>query len=140
MIDYVSANDGKLELHNNFRGRSIDQTEVFTAGTVQEVANILNTYGFGDSFQSSSSMDFADEYGFETADGAINLLHEGIKFQDNCYVNACGKHWWIEVHYKNGNIGGSRLETFAEYEDFMKNEILRNTKIKSYKVYERENR
>ena len=72
MIDYLSAQDGKLALHHS------DRKEVFLASTAQEVADILTTHGHGDSFASSSSMDFADEYGFDTYDGATNLLYAGF--------------------------------------------------------------
>ena len=76
MIDYLSARNGKLVLHNskNFT----EAREEFEASTPKEVADILTTHGYGESFATSSSMDFADEDGFDTYDGATNLLYAGF--------------------------------------------------------------
>ena len=49
---------------------------VCSSNNVNELANCLANYGFGDFFRTSSSLDFADEYGFETMDGAHNLLED----------------------------------------------------------------
>ena len=77
MIDYLSARNGKLVLHK-ITNNTFENREEFEASTAQEVADILTTHGYGESFMCSSSMDFADEDGFDTPDGATNLLHAGF--------------------------------------------------------------
>ena len=72
MINYLSALNGKLVLTHS------DRNQAFEASTAQEVADILTTHGYGESFATSSSMDFADEDGFDTYDGATNLLYAGL--------------------------------------------------------------
>lgn len=75
MIDYLSAANGKLRLTNDFRGSN----ETFEAATPSEAAKILKKMGYGESFATSSSMDFASEDGFATDDGAEQLLNEAIE-------------------------------------------------------------
>lgn len=72
MISYLSCNEGKLELHNYEDDGSNEI--VCSSNHVNELGNCLANYGFGEYFRTSSSMDFADEYGFKTQDGAHNLL------------------------------------------------------------------
>ena len=64
MISYLSCNEGKLELHNYEDDGSNEI--VCSSNHVNELANCLANYGFGEYFRTSSSMDFADEYGFKT--------------------------------------------------------------------------
>tara|TARA_B100000524_G_scaffold311573_1_gene188171 strand:+ start:1127 stop:1423 length:297 start_codon:yes stop_codon:yes gene_type:complete len=73
MISYLSCDEGKLSLHNYENG---NHEIVCSSNNVNELANCLANYGFGDFFRTSSSLDFADEYGFETMDGAHNLLED----------------------------------------------------------------
>ena len=73
MISYLSCSEGKLSLHNYENG---NHEIVCSSYNVNELANCLANYGFGDFFRTSSSLDFADEYGFETMDGAHDLLED----------------------------------------------------------------
>ena len=73
MISYLSCSEGKLSLHNYENG---NHEIVCSSNNVNELANCLANYGFGDFFRTSSSLDFADEYGFETMDGAHDLLED----------------------------------------------------------------
>ena len=66
-----SCSEGKLSLHNYEKG---NHEIVCSSNNVNELANCLANYGFGDFFRTSSSLDFADEYGFDTRDGAGDLL------------------------------------------------------------------
>jgi hypothetical protein len=47
------------------------------AATAQEAADLLIKHGC-EGLMGSSTMDFADEEGFETHDGAQNMLNEAI--------------------------------------------------------------
>tara|TARA_E500000081_G_scaffold128324_1_gene136602 strand:- start:178 stop:408 length:231 start_codon:yes stop_codon:yes gene_type:complete len=72
MIDFVSASKGGLEFI------TICETRIFGA-TVEKCAEIIAKQGLANRVMGSSSMDFADEYGFETADGASTMYREAIK-------------------------------------------------------------
>ena len=72
MIDFVAARDGGLEF------TTICNTRIFGA-TLEECAKIIASQGLANSVMGSSSMDFADEYGFETADGAMTMYQYAIK-------------------------------------------------------------
>ena len=72
MISYLSCSEGKLDLHDYVEG---NHEIVCSSNNVNELANCLANYGFGDFFRTSSSMDFADEYGFETHDGAKEIFY-----------------------------------------------------------------
>lgn len=72
MIDYISANNGHIEMYN-------DGGFVATAQTAKTICYVLQMYGFDGSVATSSSIDFADEYGFENHDDAVTLWEEGVK-------------------------------------------------------------
>ena len=72
MIDFVSASKGGLEFI------TICETRIFGA-TVEKCAEIIAKQGLANSVMGSSSMDFADEYGFETAEGAMEMYQYAIK-------------------------------------------------------------
>ena len=72
MIDFVGAKNGGLEFI------TICDTHIF-GQTVEECAEIIASQGLANRVMGSSSMDFADEYGFETADGAMTMYREAIK-------------------------------------------------------------
>ena len=72
MIDFVAARDGGLEF------TTICNTRIFGA-TLEECAKIIASQGLANSVMGSSSMDFADEYGFETAEGAMEMYQYAIK-------------------------------------------------------------
>ena len=72
MIDFISAKNGGLEF------TTICDTKIF-GGTLEECAKIIASQGLANRVMGSSSMDFADEYGFETADGAMTMYQYAIK-------------------------------------------------------------
>ena len=86
MISYLSCNEGKLELHNYENDGSNEI--VCSSNHVNELANCLANYGFGEYFRTSSSMDFADEYGFATHDGAKEIFYTAQNMiQDEIVAN-----------------------------------------------------
>ena len=86
MISYLSCNDGKLELHNYEDDGSNEI--VCSSNHVNELGNCLANYGFGEYFRTSSSMDFADEYGFATHDGAKEIFYSAQNMiQDEIVAN-----------------------------------------------------
>jgi len=72
MIDFISANNGKIEMFNN-------GDFVATAETAKTIAYVLEMYGYDGSVATSSSIDFASEYGFENDEDAEVLWDEGVK-------------------------------------------------------------
>lgn len=72
MIDYIAANNGKIEMYND--GGFVAQAE-----TAKTICYVLQMYGFDGSVATSSSIDFADEYGFDHYDDAKTLWEEGVK-------------------------------------------------------------
>ena len=74
MIDFVAARDGGLEFTTIWR--ILDP--VF-GSTVEECALTIAKNGLANSVMGSSSMDFADEYGFENDDGAMTMYQYAIK-------------------------------------------------------------
>ena len=71
-INFIAANNGLIEMF-------ADKDLVMEAATAKDISWALKEYGFEGSVGTSSSIDFADEYGFETWDGAITLWEEGVK-------------------------------------------------------------
>jgi len=81
MIDYISANNGNIQLWN---GNQI----VAEACTAKSIVYFLQENGFNeDGVYASSSMDFASEEGFETDDCAKNLWNEALNryYSSVCY-------------------------------------------------------
>ena len=72
MIDFISAKNGGLEF------TTICDTKIFGA-TLEECALIIAKQGLADRVMGSSSMDFADEYGFKTQEGAMEMYQYAIK-------------------------------------------------------------
>lgn len=86
IIQFIGAENGGVEFYDANHGL------VGFAKTAQMVAYILQTHGMNEAWM-SSSMDFANEYGFATAQGAKELLNEGIELYNacdhaNCTLNA----------------------------------------------------
>ena len=78
-IDYISAEDGGIKFYG---GRDDDAMALNPVGftkTPKMVAYILKTRGITDNLLHSSSMDFADEYGFKNHDDAWKLFDKGIE-------------------------------------------------------------
>ena len=69
-IDFVSARDGKLELHVGDKVKSSANPIILD--------DIMSKYGFDDVVMASSSMDFAKENGFRTDDGAKKLYKNAL--------------------------------------------------------------
>ena len=69
-IDFVSARDGKLELHMGDKIKSSADPII--------LADIMSKHGFDDTVMASSSMDFAKENGFKTDDGAKILYKNAV--------------------------------------------------------------
>ena len=76
LIDYLQAEKGGIRFTAGFRQ---EHKQTFYGRTAQECANIIDEQGIVENPMSSSSMDFAIESGFDTNDGAENLLVEAIK-------------------------------------------------------------
>lgn len=70
-INYISAHQEGLQL-------SDDNGVVGFGMKPETIAYILGTHGLAETVMGSSSMDFADEYGFGTADGAMKLWEEAV--------------------------------------------------------------
>lgn len=71
MIQYISARNGELELWNE--NRCVEEVS-----TAKGALRVLQEYGFDGNVYTSSSMDFASEYGFETDDCAKNLWNDAV--------------------------------------------------------------
>ena len=70
-ITFISANEGKIEFY-------MDNALVFASGDLDELARVMPEMDLRDAM-ASSSMDFADEYGFATHSGAYDLLTQAIE-------------------------------------------------------------
>jgi hypothetical protein len=75
MIDYISCDNGAIEMF-------ADDVCVAVAETAKSIAYFLKEYGFDGSVYTSSSIDFASEYGFENDEDAIALWEEGVKYYE----------------------------------------------------------
>ena len=72
MIDFITANNGQIEMFSN--GSSVAK-----AATSKSIAYFLQQNGFDGEVMASSSMDFASEEGFDSDDSALNLWEQGVK-------------------------------------------------------------
>ena len=72
MIDFISAKDGGIEMSNS-------NGVVAYAKTPEGIASSIETNILADAVYGSSSMDFADEEGFATHDGAKKLWDQAIE-------------------------------------------------------------
>lgn len=78
-IDFISADNGGIKFYG---GRNDELGELNTVGfakTPKMVAHILQTRGVADRLMHSSSMDFADEYGFKNNGDAWNMFDAGVE-------------------------------------------------------------
>lgn len=71
-IDFIAAQDGGIQFFSGVGN------QVGFATTPKMVAYIVKTKGLGNVYH-SSSMDFADEEGFDTYDGAWKLWNAGME-------------------------------------------------------------
>ena len=72
-IDYINAHNGGIQMYAGLGNI------VGWGNTAQHIAYVMQTYGLADAVYGGSSMDFADEEGFDTYDGATNLWNEAIE-------------------------------------------------------------
>ena len=72
-IDYITAHNGGIQMYAGL-GNIVGWGK-----TAQHIAYVMQTYGMADAVYGGSSMDFADEEGFNTYDGATNLWNEAIE-------------------------------------------------------------
>jgi len=71
-VTFIAANEGKIELFDDV------DSMIIATGDVNELAEALKTLDLRDAM-ASSSMDFADEYGFDTYHGAYDLLTAALE-------------------------------------------------------------
>lgn len=71
-IHFLSAYNGKLELHNT-------SGLVCASNDPKVLATAFTTYGYYDSFQTSSSFDFGIESGFKTDDAVYKLFEAAFE-------------------------------------------------------------
>ena len=75
-IEFVSADEGFLELSTQYGD------VVARVNTAESVAKVVEMYGYNGGYY-SSSMDFADEYGFATPSAAKELFEAGVELAQN---------------------------------------------------------
>jgi len=80
-IKFLEAVSGKIKVSVGAATR--------TSGTVKGLVNILKKYGLGSTIQHSSSMDFANEYGFKNDSDAWNLWNLSVK----TYSKETNQNW-----------------------------------------------
>ena len=79
-IDYISADNGGINFYSGRDDVAMQLNKVGFAKTPKMVAYILKTKGTRDSgVNYSSSMDFANEYGFKKDSGAWDLFESGLE-------------------------------------------------------------
>ena len=71
-IEFISAYKGGIKM---FSGEGV----VGYGDTAEMIAYVLKTKGLSSGASHSSSMDFADEEGFDTHDGATKLFNEALE-------------------------------------------------------------
>ena len=78
-IDFISAENGGIKFYGGRDDDAMALNPVGFAKTPKMVAYILQTRGVADRLMHSSSMDFADEYGFKNHGDAWNLWDAGME-------------------------------------------------------------
>lgn len=73
-INFVSAHDGKLQLHYTEMG--VEKIKASENPII--LAEVMKKHGFEDTVMASSSMDWASESGFKSDDGAKNLYKNAL--------------------------------------------------------------
>ena len=72
MIDYITAHNGGIKM---FAGDGLKGW----SKTAEGIAYTLKTCGLAETVMHSSSMDFADEYGFKTNDEAWTMWDKAME-------------------------------------------------------------
>ena len=81
-IDYISADNGGICFYAGRDDVAQKLNKVGFSKTPEMVNYIIKTKGLADRVLHSSSMDFADEYGFDNHDGAWILWQDGYELDD----------------------------------------------------------
>lgn len=81
-IDFISAENGGIKFYGGRDDVAMELNCVGFAKTPEMVNYIIKTRGLADRVMHSSSMDFADEYGFDNQDGAWILWQDGYELDD----------------------------------------------------------
>lgn len=81
-IDFISADNGGISFYAGRDDVAMELNCVGFAKTPEMVNYIIKTRGLADRVMHSSSMDFADEYGFDNHDGAWILWQDGYELDD----------------------------------------------------------
>jgi len=76
MIKFVSADNGFIEMSTDNGG------VIARVKTAESVAYVVNMYGYSSAYY-SSTMDFADEEGFEYASQAKEIFEAGVELAQN---------------------------------------------------------
>lgn len=76
MIKFVSADNGFIEMSTDNGG------VIARVKTAESVAYVVDMYGYSSAYY-SSSMDFADEEGFEYASQAKEIFEAGVELAQN---------------------------------------------------------
>ena len=71
-IEFVGAMDGKIVFYDKM-------DEEFSSNNPEKLARYMKTHNWDERYLASSSLHFASEYGFETDEGAKDLLKKAIK-------------------------------------------------------------
>lgn len=78
-IDFISAEDGGIKFYGGRDDVAMELNPVGFAKTPKMVAYILQTRGVADRLMHSSSMDFANEYGFKNNGDAWDMFDRGVE-------------------------------------------------------------
>tara|TARA_R100001163_G_C5064564_1_gene202231 strand:- start:1705 stop:1980 length:276 start_codon:yes stop_codon:yes gene_type:complete len=81
-IDFISAENGGIKFYGGRDDVAMELNCVGFAKTPEMVNYIIKTRGLADRVMHSSSMDFANEYGFDNHDGAWILWQDGVELDD----------------------------------------------------------
>ena len=81
-IDFISAEDGGIKFYGGRDDVAMELNCVGFAKTPEMVNYIIKTRGLADRVMHSSSMDFANEYGFANNDDAWILWQDGYELDD----------------------------------------------------------
>ena len=71
-IDYINAHNGGIQMYGGL------DNIVGWGKTAKHIAYVIATHGLADEVFGGSSMDFADEEGFDHYDGAKTLWSEAL--------------------------------------------------------------
>jgi|TARA_B110000908_G_C10220305_1_gene434981 hypothetical protein len=86
MINYISASESQVQLWD-------EAGIVASSSSANDLANVIfDNGGFADAVYASSSVDFASEEGFDTDEGANELLESAIVIFNNFTLHSSLKN------------------------------------------------